>query len=493
MFKVLKRRKWHILGVAVLAAAAAYYWKFVREPDWRASAIEDVAFIRDTLRDDHPGFADPQNPGFATTLEVAYARASALAERVKDAGGYFYATRAMTMPFQDAHLAPQLFREVPRNRQWPGFFVGLEEGVDNSRVVVIHSEGESVPPVGAALVSCDGKPTEMLYRERVLPFTFLSWLPAFQPGDWPSILIDSGNPSLDNPSACTFMVDGQAVDFALTWTALSEALRIQVLAPLESTITNVTQLSFVGADMAWISIASFFDSGETVSEDLAALIRDIEAQRAKLEKAAILVVDVRGNLGGASKAGYEVAQAIWGKGYIDDRLPYFETTDWRASDNNLDRIDDALLPLRVKFGADSELFKIVTGIRDGMKAANAAGKAYFVQPQARPARTDATPQPLPDRIYFLTDQGCVSACLDFADLMMSIEGVTHIGRETAGDTFYLEVVASDMPSGLGQLVYPTAIHQGRKRAVNAGYRPELRFNGDMSDNEALAKWISQLE
>lgn len=32
-------------------------------------------------------------------------------------------------------MASQSFGELPRNRQWPGFFVGLEEGVDGSRVV----------------------------------------------------------------------------------------------------------------------------------------------------------------------------------------------------------------------------------------------------------------------------------------------------------------------------------------------------------------------
>lgn len=493
MFKTLWRYKWHILSCALIAAAVFYYWKYIREPDWRASAIEDVAFIRDTIRNDHPGFADPENPEFGATLEATYQRASAMAQKVADPGGYYYATRAMAMPFHDAHLAPQYYRDLPREKQWPGFFVALRQtGIDEG-LAVIHNEGESTPPVGASLVACDGKSPGKMYQERVLPFAFLSWLSAYEPGDWPWILIDSGNPFLQNPSACTFMVNGEEVKFALAWSKLDDELLDRILDPIEPRTKNVTQLRFFGDDMAWISIASFFDSGETVSEDLAKLIEDVEAQRAKLEAAKILVVDVRGNLGGSSKAGYQVAEAIWGTNYIADHLPHFTTTDWRASDNNLERLEDAILPLKLRFGSDSELYKTVMEIRSGMQAANAAGDPYFVQPHVVTAMTGAEPLPLPGKIYFLTDQSCVSACLDFADLMMSIAGITHIGKETAGDTFYLEVVTSDLPSGIGQLVYPAAIHRGRARAVNASYQPELRFPGDISDTDSVAEWISQLE
>jgi hypothetical protein len=493
MFKTLWRYKWRILSCALIAAAVYYYWKYIREPDWHVSAIEDVASIRDTIRDDHPGFVDAENPDFGATLEAAYARASAMAQKVTNAGGYYYATRAMAMPFKDAHLAPQYYRDLPRDKQWPGFFVGLPQGSADEGLVVIHKDGESTPPVGATLVACSGKSPGEMYQERVLPFTFLSWLSAYEPGDWPWILIDSGNPFLENPSACTFMVNGEEVKFALTWSKLDDELLHRILDPIEPRTNNVTQLRFVGDDMAWISIASFFDSGETVSEDLARLIDEIAGKRAKLEAAKILVVDVRGNLGGSSKAGYQVAQAIWGADYISDRLPHFSTTDWRASDHNLERLDSAMLPLRLKFGSDSELFKTVTEIRSGMTAANTAGEPYFVQPHALPPATGAAPLPLPGKIYFLTDQGCVSACLDFADLMMSIEGVTHVGKETAGDTFYLEVATRELPSGIGQLVYPAAVHRGRARAVNASYQPKFKFPGNMSDSDALAKWIAQLE
>jgi hypothetical protein len=391
----------------------------------------------------------------------------------------------MTMPFQDAHLAPQFYQSFPRTRQWPGFFVALDE---QGFISVARSDAEGAPPVGARLISCDGKSPDTLYEDRIAPFRFRSWLPAFQPGDWPWILIDSGNPFLANPESCDFQTGAGTMTFRLDW----EELPTDTLAEFEATIepdTDQTTELRIEDKLAWISIASFFDSGDSVSEDLAALIESITDKRALIEDADALVIDVRGNLGGASAAGYAVAEALWGEDFIADRIPNYTSTDWRASDNNLDRIDSALLPLRIKFGSDSDLFREVTAIRNGMRRANAAGKPFFVQSRPQPRATGAEPRDLPDRVYFLTDHDCVSACLDFADLMNAIEGVVHIGTETSGDTLYLEVTTADLPSGLGQLVYPTAIHRGRARGVNESHTPDMKFPGNISATSGIAAWI----
>jgi hypothetical protein len=482
----LIRHKWTVLLIAAAIGALLFYWNVIREPDWQASAIEDLAFMRDVLRHDHPGGADPVNPDFLAALDAAYAKSSGLAERVEDPVGYLYAVRSLTMPFQDAHLVPQFYRELPRTRQWPGFFVAQDE---QESISVVRSVRDDAPQVGARLVSCDGSSPRQLYRDRVEPFQFRSWLPALAPGDWPWILIDSGNPFLEQLKRCEFEIDGQRATYALDWQPLDDAVMKEFDETIEPSTVQTTELRFEPGDIAWVSIASFFESGESVSEDLAALIDSIDAQRAAIADAEALVIDVRGNLGGASKASYAVAAALWNDDFINDRIPRFTSTDWRASDNNLDRIDSAMLPLRIKFGSDSDLYQEVTAIRDGMRQANSAGQPYFVQTHSTPSPTGAEPRELPSEIYFLTDHTCVSACLDFADLMDAIDGVTHIGTETSGDTFYLEVASVDLPSGIGQLIYPTAIHQGRARGVNESHVPDVPYPGDVSDTDGIVQWL----
>ncbi|WP_168171412.1 S41 family peptidase [Lacimicrobium sp. SS2-24] len=487
MLKKLKGiKRWIILAI-ILVAATYYYWAFVREPDWRESAIQDIDFIHQTLSNDHPGARDEANPQFSQTLEKAHRFASSLAERANSPAGYYYATRAMTMPFEDAHLAAQFYRAIPRNRQWPGFFVSIG---DNGQLRVVSRDADKSPPVDARLLSCDGKSPKTLYEERVKPYIFRSWLPALQAGDWPWILIDAGNPFLPPLAACDFDIGGKVETYPLKWQPLEPTILTEFTHSVEPRVDPSTALQFVGDEIAWVSIASFFDSGDSVSEELASLIQSIEEQRERLERAKALVIDVRGNLGGASAAGYDVAKALWGDGFVADRIPRFSSTDWRASDNNLDRLDSAMLGLRLKFGSDSDLYKKVSEIRDGLQQANATGQPFFVQLQPQPERTNAASRTLPENVFFLTDFDCVSACLDFADLMEAIEGVTHIGTQTSGDTFYLEVVSAELPSGIGQLVYPTAIHRGRERGVNQSHQPDLPFTGDISDTAAIIDWLS---
>ena len=62
----------------------------------------------------------------------------------------------------------------------------------------------------------------------------------------------------------------------------------------------------------------------------------------------------------------------------------------------------------------------------------------FKQKKIYPPLNGVQALEVPDSIFFLTDYVCVSACLDFADLILSLPNVTHIGQETSADTKYLE-------------------------------------------------------
>jgi hypothetical protein len=126
-----------------------------------------------------------------------------------------------------------------------------------------------------------------------------------------------------------------------------------------------------------------------------------------------------------------------------------------------------------------------------MKAALARGDAFVRQSEpAAPAARKADAMPLSRaQIVFVTDAECASACLDFADRVLSIPGVRHVGQTTAADTVFMELRAVGLPSGLGKVAFAQKVYRGRKRANNEAYVPSAHFAGQIGDTEAVRKWV----
>jgi hypothetical protein len=77
----------------------------------------------------------------------------------------------------------------------------------------------------------------------------------------------------------------------------------------------------------------------------------------------------------------------------------------------------------------AEVLDLFTGVRSGMKDALAAGRAMYRQaPEAGESAGKA--KSAAGSVFFLTNISCGSACLDFADLMLSLENVIQIGQVT---------------------------------------------------------------
>ena len=101
--------------------------------------------------------------------------------------------------------------------------------------------------------------------------------------------------------------------------------------------------------------------------------------------------------------------------------------------------------------------------------------------------------PLDAKVYFLTDSRCGSACLDFADILVRVPGVVHVGRETSADAIYIDNRAVRLPSGLGVLGFSMKVYRDRVRGHNESYVPAYRWSGDMADQEGLERWLLDLD
>jgi hypothetical protein len=395
--------------------------------------------------------------------------------------------RSFTIPFHDEHLAINFFQRMDRQMRYPGFVVSWID----ERVVVVRRDVDDAPQLGAVLVSCDGVSTAQMIAERLEPYVGNWALPSKRAGDAPFLLIDTANPFIPLPSQCLFSQDGVETERDLNWRELSDDGLSEILAVFEPRVESPVAMRTTSDGSIWISLGSLdVSNGETASA-IQSLLADIGARHDQIAAAPRIVVDVRGNVGGSSAPGVELAQALFGDADVSRALPRIEGVDWRASAGNLGALDEYLPMIEQAFGAGSPTYTRMNTVRAGMQEALSGGHHYFREAITYPDTSEAAPVPHPP-VYLLTDALCVSACLDFVDLMLRVEGVIQVGRATSGDTRYLEVRTEQLPSGIAQLSLPAAAHRGRQRQDNEIHVPTVVWEGNIADTAALEAWITSL-
>lgn len=92
----------------------------------------------------------------------------------------------------------------------------------------------------------------------------------------------------------------------------------------------------------------------------------------------------------------------------------------------------------------------------------------------------------------MTDGVCTSACLDFADVLLRLPNVIHIGRPTDADALYIDINHVELPSALGIFQYSMKVFRTRVRSNNQGYEPAYRWPGGVMSDKAVAEWVKTL-
>lgn len=241
----------------------------------------------------------------------------------------------------------------------------------------------------------------------------------------------------------------------------------------------------------WISAPDFSPTGES-EKIVKKSINDLKNSRSTVINAKYLVIDVRGNNGGSSMYGERIANTLWGSDLVESYRPQSTGVDWRISKKNIEHVDWIIPNLKQK-GATEENIHEFKSIVENMKISEKKGNPFYFQKGEVPNKVNtAIKNEVKTKIYFLTSAGCASAYLDFADIILSMPNVTHLGRETSADTNYLEVSFRTTPSGLFKAVYPRKVYRGRQRGDNKPYTPGIKWTGDIFDTIALEKWIKNL-
>ena len=474
------------LAVNAVAGGAGQQSGAAATVDWAAAALMDIESIHDTLRDQHPGPVDVSNPAFAKWLTEGRTQALERAATATHAGDYWRAVRGYTNGFRDGHIWAGFSQ--PMTRAWPGLLTVRDA---HGRVRVVLNDEEPGVPLQAELLACDGQDAETLQRQGVDPYRWNADIPHER--DVASAYLMAtfeGDPR--RPQVCRFRSEGREIEVVLRWLSVpEERLRGLIDRALGRAQAGIG-LYQVGP-VWFVSLPTFNLQKPEQVQTMRALIRDLQKRAAPLRAAPWVILDARGNTGGNSGWGSEVAAALFGGKTVDRIEGQFDwTVDWRASSGAAASLRQGAAQAE-KHGQWVDA-KNRRALAAEIEKAAAAGMAYVRKPA--PARfaanTPAGSSPFKGRVFLLTDHACASACLDFADIARRLPGVVHVGLPTSADSVYIDNTGHVLPSGQGKLSWSLKVYRNRIRSNNQWYEPAVRWPGGAMTDEAVAKWVSVL-
>jgi hypothetical protein len=472
---------------AVFAALAGYTPPALAQSEaWSRMAQEDLEAARAFIEETHPGAVPAGGDAtFLGQLRDGYAQARSMARSARTFGGYRAALDRFAAAFDDPHIASSTW--VRPDHFWPGFLISSRSG---GWKVVAGGKADS-PEAGAELISCDGKSPDALAAAALAPFTPAWAVSAQRMKASSSLLLDSGNPHQPRPQACQFRLpDGKTSMHRLDWRRIGSGDLAKQFARLGPFASQETALRpFEGG--WWIRLGT--QSGAAFP-----LMKQVEARQADLRRAPLIVLDLRGNDGGASFISDRIAEVIFGTARVDSaarpkgaREP--QKMIWRASPTTLRTAEGYVERAARLFTPDHPGVLGMTAQRDAIKAALERGVPLAEGPVTidAAARLRSRDRPRrPPNVILITDRICFSSCLQAARLFRDL-GSTHVGQETSANTHYSNYIVTDLPSGLSSFSSLQAYSSYVPRQLGP-YTPAIPLKVDLADDGAVEEEVRKL-
>jgi hypothetical protein len=472
-------------GIGALALSVAEPAKRAAAP-WARIAAGDIRMVHQVLLGNHPGPVDSRNPRYRVWLEEGFKQALASAASARTYFDYKRAVLAYLNGFRDGHTKIAAAIDATFY-EWPGFLPGVAA---DGKVRVGVSEQDGVA-VGDELLSCDGIQIGELFERNVAPYYWNRDVPQDRDVYMPRTLMIDGGDEQSRPKSCEIASAGGVHRVELQWRRTPRASGIALQRAADGRV--VPELGLRRVEGIWfLSFPSFdYQSGADVAR-FKAFLSQIESHKQELQNAERIVIDVRDNRGGISAWGLAAAGYIWGDELVqsvDASLP--GDVDWRASEANYAHVT-AFLRHAEANGLPARNIAELSSVAEQMAQALAHGQALSHEASPVSSLGPLPPSRLKGSVYFLTDEVCTSACLDFADVVLRLPKVVQVGRPTDADALYIDLNSAELPSGLGVLQYSMKVFRTRVRANNQWYEPKYRWPGGAMTDEAVAKWIANL-
>jgi hypothetical protein len=468
-----------------VSIAAANNLNKTTKVDWSVAAQTDIEFIHSTLSSNHPGSVDTENRRFAKWLEDGKTIALTNAKSAITQADYWRAVRAYTNGFRDGHI---WFGINDAIHQWPGF---LTRRLDDGRTQVVLTNQKLNVPLGSLLKSCDGIEPDELVQKMVTPFRWNADIPHEKNAASVYLFAPLANDKL-RPRKCQFSFKERVFSQTLNWKSVSNQ---QLDSYLQKASGNVVPtLGLRQVDGVWLVSLPTFNFQDKQVDAINALLKKLETHSSRLQKAHWVVLDMRGNTGGNSGWGSQVARKLYGNSAVDRIEGQFNwTVDWRVSAQNA--MSQRHWATIAKQNGQIEEARERNELADELEIALSQGQTYLRRNDSihLPITDKEAQSPFKGQVFLLTDNNCASACLDFADIARRLPDVLHIGLPTSADAVYIDNTDVELPSGQGQLSYSMKAYRNRIRANNEWYEPHVRWPGGSLTDSDLAFWVKNLK
>jgi hypothetical protein len=457
---------------------------------WRAITETDLGAAYKLLRDNDPGGApELHDTAFMDRLEKSHKLALARVPKVTSYDGYVAVLAGFANGMGDKHIwsRPSYVTNRPF---WPGFLMSKR----GDAWIVADVDPLQASLKGARLISCDGTAAEDYARKTLGAFRAEWSIGAQQIQNAPWLLIDDGNPFISRPKTCLFDQAGKSQSIDLDW----QLIKREQLLPRVHAAIGAGAAGFgvrKSGDGYWIALESL--GGDHPPE----VVKAVEAQKDELRKAKWVVLDLRGNGGGASLFADEIAVSLFGKAAVSGRMGPDAADDpnpcggldgvWRVTPDNIANMKQ----VGAYFGARNapEVKKFAEQVVSLLEAAQAKGKDLAGDLNCK---AGAPPPPAPrqipslmsGRMIVLTDNLCFSSCLSTVQEFLAL-GAYQVGQTTDAATRFVDLREQHLPSGYSTFTVLQSVHLEILYQMGP-FTPSLFYNGDISDTAALEKWVA---
>jgi hypothetical protein len=469
------------IGILICALARNVSGQNTSAKEWQALTRIDLEAAYDLIRDNHPATAIEANDKlFRDALSSAHERALTRIATVETLEGYDATLSEFANSMGDGHISSNpLF--LKRTVRWTGIIAATRGG--HWLVANEDSERVGVNLIGFEIVSCDGVPAAVFGTD-AMHFRAVASDEALRAG-W--LLVDEGNPFLKPPASCVFLHHETRSSLTLKWTDINRTLLIQRYwkAPYGQAGCGLRP----SGDGWWIALQGLTPEAQSVID--AAKDKD-----AALRSAPYVVVDLRGNGGGDSAYGRALAEALYGREFVDSRLGSAVESSrcpsvFRTSAGNIQAL--ATLGAQFEKAGDASGAREYAAAVQSMKAAASAGHLLSGSTTCEMSEVESSPRSLSlmkGKVFVVTDAPCFSSCVSTVGYLRKL-GAIQVGLPTGAVTHYSEVREITLPSGLStfstlQAIMPSAPHD------IGPYAPAVEFDGDITDTKSIETWIAGL-
>lgn len=491
--------------------------------NWPELARQDLQAAHDELAANHPAPAVGGAAGqqFNAWLDTGLQQALAQAGRANSGSSQAYLVRYYAAGFRDANIYGRASYDTPATRfealSWGGVTTGWRDG----RYVVTNVERgtRGAPPIGAAIVSCNGTPIEEYARSKLDLWEGNLNTEAGRVQTAPYLLWNRNNPYVNGvPSLCEYQSGrGRPREFQLmpkpptagaTEAAFRSTVWVHQGAPLSIETVN---------GRPWVNVHSFADDA-----GWDAFNAQLAEQAATLQGPQGFVLDFRGASGssnlGSSARGYGTVNRIWTPEFAQGQQVTDAEFTYRATPKNREWYAQVVERMQqdARFVYESpQIIAQTQAILARMDQAIAAGEATFVLPAnplpegtvsqtigpdgqvlgtAPAAPTGPAANPVQGPVIVLVDSGCGGGCLDTVDLLSRLPNVRIVGSTTPADSVFIEQTNTRLPSNYTDVSYGHKAWLNRPRANNAPFDPQgaLKYTGNPLDEAAVRTWVGGL-